>query len=139
MVVVERWRLRRVLAVYLEGAETALFYQALFNEGNPCRPPDLARDSSLDFAGLAVHLHVVSTGSAFAFPLRQFFAVTSVLLYYMAFVFWAKAFVSSRKENAGADHGYPRNSRDPWKRWVSIPPGRRSWHSSFCLGSSCLL
>jgi high-affinity iron transporter len=76
------------LAVYREGAETALFYQALLNEGTDVMVPIL--------------FGVVVGGSALAviftlfwkygikIPLRPFFAVTSVLLYYMAFVFMGK-------------------------------------------------
>jgi high-affinity iron transporter len=76
------------LAVYREGAETALFYQALFNEGSN--------------AALPLSLGIVAGGAILAFvftlfyrygvkiPMRPFFAVTSVLLYYMAFVFMGK-------------------------------------------------
>lgn len=74
------------LAVYREGAETALFYQALLREG----------------AGVpivtgmivgAVILAVVFTlfyRYGIRIPLRPFFSVTSALLYYMAFVFMGK-------------------------------------------------
>jgi high-affinity iron transporter len=76
------------LAVYREGAETALFYQALLNEGTDILLPLLA--------GIAVGgvvLAVVFTlfwKYGIKIPLRPFFAVTSVLLYYMAFVFMGK-------------------------------------------------
>ncbi|MDP9177453.1 MAG: FTR1 family protein [Gemmatimonadota bacterium] len=76
------------LAVYREGAETALFYQALFNEGS-----NIALPLSLGIiAGLAI-LAVVFTlfyRYGVKIPMRPFFAVTSVLLYYMAFVFMGK-------------------------------------------------
>ena len=76
------------LAVYREGAETALFYQALFQEtaGH----------------GLAIAIGLLVGGAALAviftlfhrygvrIPLRPFFAVTSALLYYLAFVFMGK-------------------------------------------------
>ncbi len=76
------------LAVYREGAETALFYQALLKEGS--------------HVALPVALGIVVGGGVLAFvftlfyrfgvrvPLRPFFGVTSVLLYYMAFVFMGK-------------------------------------------------
>jgi high-affinity iron transporter len=76
------------LAVYREGAETALFYQALFAEGRDAIGP--------------IVLGIVAGGAALAvvftlfyrygvrIPLRPFFAVTSVVLYYMAFVFAGK-------------------------------------------------
>ncbi|HEY4136927.1 MAG TPA: FTR1 family protein, partial [Casimicrobiaceae bacterium] len=73
------------LAVYREGAETALFYQALFNEG-----PHVVMPISLGivagFAALAV-IFTLFYRYGVRIPLRPFFSVTSVLLYYMAFVF----------------------------------------------------
>jgi high-affinity iron transporter len=76
------------LAVYREGAETALFYQALFNEG-----PNVGLPLALGIiAGLAV-LAVIFTlfyRYGVRIPMRPFFTVTSILLYYMAFVFMGK-------------------------------------------------
>jgi high-affinity iron transporter len=76
------------LAVYREGAETALFYQALFNEG-----PHVALPLTLGIvAGFAV-LAVIFTlfyQYGVRIPMRPFFTVTSILLYYMAFVFIGK-------------------------------------------------
>jgi high-affinity iron transporter len=74
------------LAVYREGAETALFYQALLRDG----------------AGVPIGLGILVGGATLAvlftlfyrygvrLPLRPFFAGTSALLYYMAFVFMGK-------------------------------------------------
>lgn len=74
------------LAVYREGAETALFYQALLRDG----------------AGLPISLGIIVGAAVLTviftlfyryglkIPLRPFFAVTSALLYYMAFVFMGK-------------------------------------------------
>jgi high-affinity iron transporter len=76
------------LAVYREGAETALFYQALFNEG-----PRVALPITLGILGGALALAVIFTlfyRFGVRIPLRPFFGVTSVLLYYMAFVFMGK-------------------------------------------------
>jgi high-affinity iron transporter len=76
------------LAVYREGAETALFYQALFNEG-----PHVALPISLGIAVGGVVLAIIFTlfyRFGVRIPLRPFFSVTSVLLYYMAFVFTGK-------------------------------------------------
>jgi high-affinity iron transporter len=76
------------LAVYREGAETALFYQALFNEGAAVVVP-----ITLGIVAGAAALAVVFTlfyRFGVRIPLRQFFTVTSVLLYYMAFVFMGK-------------------------------------------------
>lgn len=76
------------LAVYREGAETALFYQALFNEG-----PQVALPITLGILVGGASLAVIFTlfyRFGVRIPLRPFFAVTSVLLYYMAFVFMGK-------------------------------------------------
>ena len=76
------------LAVYREGAETALFYQALFNEG-----PDVGVPLAL---GILVGLGVLAIIFTLFYrygvkiPMRPFFTVTSLLLYYMAFVFMGK-------------------------------------------------
>jgi len=118
------------LAVYREGAETALFYQALFNEGT-----HVALPISLDRRWIR-RLAVIFTlfyRSAFH-SVASIFRGASVLLYYMAFVFMGKGLRELQEGNAVPITVIP-DSR-PWKRWVSIPPGRRSWHSSFCLGSS---
>jgi high-affinity iron transporter len=76
------------LAVYREGAETALFYQALFNEGARILLP-----ITLGMVAGAVILAVIFTmfyRFGVRIPLRQLFGATSVLLYYMAFVFMGK-------------------------------------------------
>ena len=76
------------LAVYREGAETALFYQALFNEGSRVALP-----ITLGILGGGAALAVIFTlfyRFGVRIPLRTFFGVTSVLLYYMAFVFVGK-------------------------------------------------
>jgi len=76
------------LAVYREGAETALFYQALFNEGTRVALP-----ISLGIVAGGVVLAVIFTlfyRYGIRVPLRPLFATTSVLLYYMAFVFMGK-------------------------------------------------
>ena len=73
------------LAVYREGAETALFYQALFNEGAHVILP-ITLGIVVGFAALAV-IFTLFYRFGVRIPLRPFFSVTSVLLYYMAFVF----------------------------------------------------
>ncbi len=76
------------LAVYREGAETALFYQALFGEGKDAMGPIVLGI----VAGAAVLAVVFTLFYRFGVrvPLRPFFATTSVVLYYMAFVFAGK-------------------------------------------------
>lgn len=76
------------LAVYREGAETALFYQALFNEGSHVLLP-ISLGVLVGAAVLAV-IFTLFYRFGVRIPLRQLFGVTSVLLYYMAFVFMGK-------------------------------------------------
>src|ERR1051326_910322 len=96
------------LAVYREGAETALFYQALFDEG-----PHVVLPISLGivagFAALAV-IFTLFYRYGVRIPLRPFFSVTSVLLYYMAFVFTGKGIKELQEGNAvpiTTIHGFP--------------------------------
>ena len=96
------------LAVYREGAETALFYQALFNEG-----PQVVLPISLGIAAGGVALAVIFTlfyRFGVRIPLRPFFSVTSVLLYYMAFVFLGKGIRELQEGNIvplSAIRGFP--------------------------------
>ena len=76
------------LAVYREGAETALFYQALFNEGTGNGLP-ITLGLLLGFGALTI-VFTLFYRFGVRIPLRPFFATTSVLLYYMAFVFMGK-------------------------------------------------
>jgi high-affinity iron transporter len=85
------------LAVFREGAETALFYQVL-----------LARPGSgvPVFGGLAVGLALLAVIFTLFYrfgvkiPLRPFFATTSALLYYMALVFTGKGIKELQEGNA---------------------------------------
>lgn len=74
------------LAVYREGAETALFLQALFSDGAAL---PLSLGIAVGFVVLAV-IFTLFHRYGVKIPLRPFFAVTSGLLYYMAFVFMGK-------------------------------------------------
>ena len=75
------------LAVFREGAETALFYQALFSEGNVAIP--LSLGIAAGFVALAI-VFTLFYRFGVKIPMRPFFTVTSILLYYMAFVFAGK-------------------------------------------------
>jgi high-affinity iron transporter len=86
------------LAVYREGAETALFYQALFNEGPNVAFP-LTMGILAGFAALAV-IFTLFYRFGVRIPLRPFFSVTSVLLYLMAFVFTGKGVRELQEGNA---------------------------------------
>jgi high-affinity iron transporter len=107
------------LAVYREGAETALFYQALFNEG-----PNVALALSLGIVAGFIALAVIFTlfyRYGVRIPIRRFFAVTSVLLYYMAFVFAGKGVRELQEGNAiplTAIRGFPHIE------WLGVYP---SW------------
>jgi high-affinity iron transporter len=86
------------LAVYREGAEVALFFQALFGEGQHVVLP-LSLGIVVGFALLAV-IFTLFYRFGVRVPLRPFFAVTSVLLYYMAFVFIGKGVRELQEGNA---------------------------------------
>ncbi|HEY2026120.1 MAG TPA: FTR1 family protein, partial [Gemmatimonadaceae bacterium] len=107
------------LAVYREGAETALFYQALFSEG-----PNVALPLSLGIGAGFVALAVIFTlfyRFGVKIPLRPFFSVTSVLLYYMAFVFMGKGIRELQEGNLiplSAIRGFPH------VEWLGLYP---SW------------
>jgi FTR1 family protein len=73
------------LAVYREGAETALFYQALFHTGTGVALP-LSLGIVFGAIALAV-VFVLFYRFGVRIPLRPFFTVTSAFLYLMAFVF----------------------------------------------------
>lgn len=88
------------LAVYREGAETALFYQALFTEGAghaiPVALGIVVGGMVLAFVFVLFHRYGVRI------PLRPFFAVTSALLYYMAFVFMGKGIRELQEGNVAS-------------------------------------
>ena len=86
------------LAVYREGAETALFYQALFDEGPRVVVP-ISLGIIIGFGALAV-IFTLFYRYGVKIPLRPFFSVTSVLLYYMAFVFMGKGVRELQEGNA---------------------------------------
>jgi FTR1 family protein len=86
------------LAVYREGAETALFFQALFQAPGAATGP-LAGGIAVGFVALAL----IFTGFyrfGVKIPMRPFFAVTSGLLYLMAFVFLGKGIRELQEGNA---------------------------------------
>jgi high-affinity iron transporter len=85
------------LAVYREGAETALFYQALFNSGPNVGLP-LALGLLVGLAALTV-IFTLFYRYGVRIPMRPFFAVTSLLLYYMAFVFMGKGIRELQEAN----------------------------------------
>ena len=85
------------LAVFREGAETALFYQALFREGQHVIVP-LGLGIVVGFGALAV-IFTLFYRFGVRIPLRPFFGATSALLYYMAFVFAGKGIKELQEGN----------------------------------------
>ncbi|EAL3938837.1 ferrirhodotorulic acid transporter inner membrane protein [Campylobacter lari] len=78
------------LAVYREGAETILFYQALLFDAKT------SIDYSFIFIGLGsglvilVILYYLLKAGALKIPVKQFFYITSYIIFYMVFVFTGK-------------------------------------------------
>jgi len=76
------------LAVFREGAETALFYQALLARGPQTLPPMLG--GLVLGSMLLVVLWIAIQRFGVRIPLRGFFGTTSGLLYLLAFIFMGK-------------------------------------------------
>jgi high-affinity iron transporter len=76
------------LAVYREGFETILFYKALFTSAGASTVPVLA-GIAVGSVGLVV-VYMVINQLGLRVAMKPFFAVTGVMLYYMAFVFAGK-------------------------------------------------
>jgi high-affinity iron transporter len=80
------------LAVYREGFETVLFYQALFLSGGAIASTVMPVVSGMVIGGgvLAV-VYLAINRYGVRLPLTPFFGITSAFLYYTAFVFAGKA------------------------------------------------
>jgi len=76
------------LAVYREGFETILFYKALFTSAGASTVPVVGGIAAGAVGLVAIYLLVNQLGLRVA--MKPFFAVTGVMLYYMAFVFAGK-------------------------------------------------
>jgi high-affinity iron transporter len=77
------------LAVYREGFETILFYKALLDSSGTAGLAPVVMGIALGSV-LLVGIYFAVTYTGFRLPLKPFFAVTSGMLYYMAFVFAGK-------------------------------------------------
>jgi high-affinity iron transporter len=77
------------LAVYREGLETILFYKALFLSASVGGTPALVAGIAVGALAL-VGLYLAINAFGVRLPTRPFFALTSAMLYYMAFVFAGK-------------------------------------------------
>lgn len=76
------------LAVYREGFETILFYKALFLSASSSTVPVVGGIAAGAVGLVAVYFLINQLGLRVA--MKPFFAVTGVMLYYMAFVFAGK-------------------------------------------------
>jgi len=77
------------LAVYREGFETILFYKALFSSAGSGGTVSVLAGIAAGAVGL-VAVYVVINQLGLRVAMKPFFAVTGVMLYYMAFVFAGK-------------------------------------------------
>lgn len=77
------------LAVYREGAETVLFYQALGANADSVGLMAISGGFSAGCVLLAA-IYLIMRFGAVKLPIRPFFIFTGMLLYYMAFVFAGK-------------------------------------------------
>ena len=77
------------LAVYREGLETILFYKALFLSAQTGGAPALLGGMAVGAVGLVI-VYIAINAFGMRLPTRPFFALTSAMLYYMAFVFAGK-------------------------------------------------
>ena len=85
------------LAVFREGAETALFYQALFARGgNVLAPVTIGLVAGF---GALIVIFTLFYRFGVRIPLRWFFTVTSGLLYYMAMAFAGKGVMELQEAN----------------------------------------
>ena len=105
------------LAVYREGAETALFYQALFSQSSGSALP-LILGIAVGFVALAL-IFVLFYRFGIRIPMRPFFAVTSLLLYYMAFVFAGRGI---RELQEGNVLSMTRLQHVPTVAWLGLFP-----------------
>lgn len=78
------------LAVYREGAETVLFYQALAADSSESSGLTAITGGFIVGCILLVAVYIAMSRGAMKLPIRPFFLFTGALLYYMAFVFTGK-------------------------------------------------
>jgi len=78
------------LAVYREGFETVLFYKALFVSSGPVEAAIPVVLGMLVASALLVVVYLAISRYGVRIPLKPFFGITGIFLYYMAFVFAGK-------------------------------------------------
>ncbi|MBM7624738.1 FTR1 family protein [Sporohalobacter salinus] len=110
------------LAVYREGAETVLFYQALVAKTDKSNYGMIGLGFLVGCLALAVIYLVIRKGSL-KLPLKPFFIGTSALMYYLAFVFAGDGI--KELQEAGAV-GLTKIEGIPTISWLGIYP---TWQS----------
>lgn len=105
------------LAVFREGAETALFYQAILARGPQALPPMLTGLAVGSVALIGVWIGIQYFG--LRLPLRAFFSVTSSLLYTLAFIFMGKGL---RELQEGNVLSITPLEHAPYVGWLGIYP-----------------
>ncbi|GAB6100206.1 hypothetical protein JCM16358_20850 [Halanaerocella petrolearia] len=106
------------LAVYREGAETVLFYQALFAKTDKSNYGMIGLGFLVGCLALAVIYLVVKKGSL-KLPLKPFFIGTSTLMYYLAFVFAGDGI---RELQEAGVVGARQISKVPTISWLGVYP-----------------
>jgi high-affinity iron transporter len=106
------------LAVFREGAETVLFYQALWASSGPVTKSSVISGFLLGAAALFL-LFVVYKKSALKIPMKPFFRVTSALLYYLSISMSGKAIVELQ---AGGYMSVHRIESLPALPWLGFYP-----------------
>ncbi len=105
------------LAVYREGFETVLFYQALFVSGGAIGSTFVPVASGIVIGGAALAVvYFAINRYGVRLPLTPFFGVTSAFLYYTAFVFAGKAVAEFQE---GRIIGLTPLG-DAWPRWPAL-------------------
>jgi len=104
------------LAVYREGFETILFYKALLSSAGSTSAAGVAGVMAGIAAGALalVIIYVAVNRFGMKVPLKPFFAVTSAMLYYMAFVFAGKGIADLQES------GLVRVSVVPWAPRIPV-------------------
>lgn len=102
------------LAVYREGVETILFYKALLLSGGPGGAGPVAAGVALG-AVVLVALYVAIMRLGVRVPMKPFFAITGVMLYYMAFVFAGKGIAELQEARILG------TSVIRWLEWLRVP------------------
>ncbi len=110
------------LAVYREGAETILFYEALLAGSGPGEGGAVLAGLGVGSLVLVLMFFLLRSG-ALRIPIRPFFTVTSVLLYYLAFVFAGRGI---RELQASGLVGATPTSWIPTWEFLGLYPTRES-------------